>query len=157
MLVMLFKQAQEVVDGRKRQTRRPVKPGEKLCWVSKTSARLITTDTTSQPSGARLSVVKFYPSGYWRLKWQVGKDYAAQPGRGKKSIGRTPPIKEIRRERLWDITEEDAKEEGIKRYCGDGYVGYYKTRFLGLWNSIYRKPYRWRDNPEVWVLEFEPI
>ena len=155
---MLFKQAQEVVDGRKWQTRRPVKPGEKLCWVSKTSARLITTNTTSQPSGARLSVVKFYPSGYWRLKWQVGKDYAAQPGRGKKSIGRTPPIKEIRRESLGKISRTDVSAEGIRREPASLYsLWEVRQAFRHIWNSLYRKPYTWEDNPEVWVLEFEPI
>lgn len=29
------------------------------------------------------------------------------------------------------------------------------AKFAALWNSLYRKPYRWEDNPEVWVLEFE--
>lgn len=135
---MLFKQAQDVVDGRKRQTRRPVKPGDR---------------PSHDENG---NVVAVYRHG--RLLWKVGKDYAAQPGRGKKAIGRTPPIKSIGWERLGDISRGDVSAEGLRREPASLYsLWEVRQAFRHVWNSLYRKPYRWEDNPVVWVLEFEPI
>jgi hypothetical protein len=47
-----------------------------------------------------------------RTKWQVGKSYAIQPGRRKKSVGRIE-ITEIYQERLGQMTAEDALAEGF--------------------------------------------
>ena len=90
------------------------------------------------------------------------------PGRGKKAVGRTPPIKAIRRELLVGISNYDCLKEGIFRrndYARDlqgfSHLGSQdvfttpKYAFLDLWNSIYRKPHSWQDSPRVWVLEFE--
>lgn len=154
---MIFKQAQQVVDGRKRQTRRPVKPGE---WA------FMDVDDPAEI----LSVI----GANGRLKWQVGKTYAAQPGRGKKGIGRTPPIEAIRRERLVEITPEDALAEGVlvdfsewgRWYRLPGEEGDWSTAvgaFEYLWNSMYPlkayryQGFRWRDNPDVWVIVFEEV
>lgn len=46
-------------------------------------------------------------------KWQVSKDYAVQPGRGQKQVGRIR-ITAIRQERLQAISEEDAIAEGCE-------------------------------------------
>jgi len=65
-------------------------------------------------------------------------------------------ITKIRRERLKDISLhfDDIQAEGVKKDILD--VGYtWLMRWVKLWDSIYRKPYRWDDNPDVWVLEFE--
>jgi len=86
-----------------------------------------------------------------RLKWQVGKDYAIQPGRGKKSIGRTPPIEAIRRERLLSISVDDLVAEGCPFIMEDERM---LDWFLELWNSLYRKPHRSKDDPDVWVLDW---
>lgn len=126
--------AQQVVDRRKNQTRRPVKPGE---W-----AFMDVDDPTKI-----LSVI----GANGRLKWQVGKDYAAQPGRGVKAIGRTPPIEAIRRERLQEISALDILAEGITLDSPRIIL----EKWRELWNSIYGKPYRWEDDPEVWCLLFE--
>lgn len=139
-----------------------------------------------------------------KIKWQVGKDYAVQLGRGKhgllyiphskilhspsdcdycKDAGKqncVPPagnhgwmplrikITGIRKERLLDITEEDAKKEGFK--AETFYSAYLaaKDNFLIKIGQLYGHSWRagfkcfcgsdgsaddW--NPEVWVLEFE--
>jgi len=81
-------------------------------------------------------------------------------------------IKDIRVERVQDITEEDAIREGI----GHGFqlnagwpdYGHIKNgvctltqdtarmSFASLWDSIYKKRgYGWKVNPWVWIIEFE--
>jgi hypothetical protein len=68
----------------------------------------------------------------------------------------------VRVERLNDISEEDAAAEGLNLEqmssnpeCGGSYIcGQYG--FLNLWESIYGAD-SWKDNPWVWVLEFEQI
>lgn len=148
---MIFKQAQQVLDGRKRQTRRPVKPGE-----------------TTLLDAAGIAAV-YSASG--RIKWVRGFSYAVQPGRGKESIGRTPPIKAIRRERLQEISLEDIEAEGITTaeefaaLWGEAIThswlevayerlkkGDLRNAFRYMWRSLYKKPHRWEDDPDVWVL-----
>lgn len=71
-----------------------------------------------------------------------------QPGRGKKAVGGIR-ITKIRRERLQDIDPAEFKAEGA--ISGAGIMVFW---FMDLWGGIYKKPYRWKDNPDVWVLEF---
>lgn len=83
-------------------------------------------------------------------------------------------VKDVRVERLQDITDEQALKEGIKAYwMGDGETGYAvnlesKTFYEGpigafarLWESTIKDKdigdYGWDANPWVWVIEFEKI
>jgi len=87
----------------------------------------------------------------------------------------TLEITNVRVEKLQEITEEDAKREGIEvmqrpesvgggiRYlapaCGDRppYWEYSAvTAFIYLWDSIYGKD-AWEANPFVWVIEFKRV
>lgn len=79
-------------------------------------------------------------------------------------------IKSIRVERLQDITEEDAKAEGVKHvidkitgYCGYDYLtGGYNLMttpyhgFRSLWKKINGEE-SWNSNPWVWVITFKQI
>ena len=79
-------------------------------------------------------------------------------------------IKDIRVERLQDISEEDAKAEGVynlgtKRkpeYCIEiaPFTGFRSSKavecFRELWTSI-NGPESWDANPWVWVVDFERI
>lgn len=130
---MIFKQAQQVLDGTKTQTRRPVKAGD--------------FHDIKLPDGSFYAVTRGPDR---RMKWKIFKTYAVQPGRGKKAVGRIR-ITKIRWERLREISFPDIKAEGVPREPLQRFA------FEQLWNSLYRKPYRWEDNPEVWVLEFEPV
>lgn len=56
----------------------------------------------------------------------------------------TLDIESIRVERLQDITEEDAKAEGVESVAA----------FHELWASIYG-PGSWDENPLVWVCDFK--
>ena len=77
-------------------------------------------------------------------------------------------ITDIRVERLRDITEEDARHEGVlpcpfvvgnwKNYL-PGDADSYATpvgSFCSLWQSI-NGPESWEDNPWVWVMKFKQI
>lgn len=71
-------------------------------------------------------------------------------------------IKNIRVERLQDISEQDAKSEGVE-LAFRGFTNIiqhgaeplypYKYRFIDLWVSINGKQ-SWDANPYVWVIEF---
>lgn len=112
--------AQKILTGEKTQTRRIVKPGERF--------------VDYLPGGKVVFTEK-------RTKWAVGQTYAIQPGRGKAAIGRFKLL-DIRRERVQDITEQDAIAEGF------GSI----SEFFGVFESINGKA---ALDKEVWVLTFE--
>ena len=71
-------------------------------------------------------------------------------------------VKDVRVERLQDITAENAIKEGVQRYIHlDGSLDEQGTRtaFIGIWNSTIKNSdldrYGWDANPFVWVIEFE--
>ena len=83
-------------------------------------------------------------------------------------------VKDVRVEHLQDITDEQAKSEGIRGFfIGMGESGYAVSAetntfydgpvgaFANLWNSTIpqseRDTYGWDANPWVWVIEFERI
>lgn len=169
-----------IVSGNKAMTRRIVKPGEFAV-------------ETKYPNGVYVprlvigEVKKWYPVDIpdtARLKWQVGRDYAVSPGRGKPGVWWQPSVQEwcyqtsmhrrmgagycgyfplriritaIRQERLQDISYDDARAEGAP---DDYYCDCADPRlwYANLWSSINaRKGTRWQDNPLVWVLQFEVV
>lgn len=63
----------------------------------------------------------------------------------------------IRVERLHDITEEDAKAEGVETLgLYPGYDVSSRGKFEGLWNLIHGDG-SWDANPWVWVIEFKVL
>lgn len=68
-------------------------------------------------------------------------------------------ITDVRVERLWDISEEDAKAEGTERMALDDLGGSCRTHkrgFQSLWESIHGEG-AWEANPWVWVYDFRRI
>lgn len=67
-------------------------------------------------------------------------------------------VKNIRVERVQDISESDARDEGVKpnnAYTDKNFIMPTKA-FENLWNSINKKRgFGWAANPFVWVVEFE--
>ena len=69
-------------------------------------------------------------------------------------------VKDVRVERLQDITEKQAEDEGIDEGWAlyDGYADA-REKFAELWDSTIKKSdiekYGWNANPWVWVIEFE--
>lgn len=61
-------------------------------------------------------------------------------------------------EQVQDISEDDAKAEGVTLPARTVtlYDGIYRDEYARLWNSIYAKRgYAWHTNPWVWVISFE--
>jgi hypothetical protein len=60
-------------------------------------------------------------------------------------------VKSVRVERVQEISEEDAKAEGVKRS-----LYRWSQEFHWLWDSINaERGFGWDKNPWVWVIEFE--
>ena len=158
-----------IVEGRKTQTRRIVKLGEEI-------------------SGYRYDLhgERILSVSNGRIKWELDRTYAVCPGRGKPGVWwnelldgvrewqpERPGIHNhwrpfriritaIRRERLQDISEEDARAEGVEPQLmtGSGATAQYSysSSYAVLWDRINTKPgTRWADAPDVWVLSFEVV
>ena len=70
----------------------------------------------------------------------------------------TLEITGVRVERVQDISEEDARAEGIPDEYRAGHRIYYRPRFKTLWDSINAKRgFGWDSNPWVWVVEFKRV
>ncbi|HEC8802658.1 TPA: hypothetical protein ACTADG_004307 [Salmonella enterica subsp. enterica serovar Havana] len=69
----------------------------------------------------------------------------------------TLEITDVRVERLRDLSEEDAKSEGIIPSAGGVLPGWeYRINFRDLWMDIYGAD-NWEANPWVWVIEFKRV
>ncbi len=70
----------------------------------------------------------------------------------------TLEITAVRVERLNDISEEDAKAEGVapSQHIITPPEALYRVGFLKLWQSIYGEE-SWGANPWVWVIEFKQV
>ena len=66
------------------------------------------------------------------------------------------PVKDVRVEWVQDISEEDARDEGVEfAPAGPGNCTNYVIGFADLWDSINAKRgYGWDVNPWVWRVEF---
>lgn len=64
----------------------------------------------------------------------------------------------VRVERLNEISEEDAKAEGVapSQHIITPPEALYRVGFLKLWQSIYGEE-SWHANPWVWVIEFSRV
>ena len=66
-------------------------------------------------------------------------------------------IEEVKVERLQDISEEDAKAEGVSPdLATDHPKGVYYTAFSDLWSKINGNG-SWISNPWVWVIKFKVL
>jgi len=160
---MIFKQWEDVLSGKKTQTRRPYNPQH--------FAMLNGHELPSGyiETGAGVDIVKTEDCGKDHrdvTKWRVGQTYAVQPKMSKPSVGRIL-LTGIRLERLQDISEEDAKAERADNLdwsnvtSKSAKIRYrsYREGYQELWNDCYGKDpdLRWDANPWVWVLTFEVV
>ena len=180
------------LEGRKTQTRRPIKwvtsrvscpfgkTGDRL-WVRETFAIVHPcrdceagyVDDIKQPS----VIPKDNAGGYWvpwyRSDWK-GDDDTERGFQWTPSIHMPRwasrivlPLMSIRVERVQDITEEDAKAEGVEPVLMRGIGSYpewmrptmregHQKAFELLWKQIYGDAL-WDANPWVWVAEWKEI
>lgn len=76
----------------------------------------------------------------------------------------TLTVVNTRIERLQDISGSDAAAEGLL-HCGvfgyDDCYSFFSRGTRGLfqhrWDQLYGKKYPWKDNPFVWVIEFQQV
>lgn len=68
----------------------------------------------------------------------------------------TLAITEVRAERLQDITEEDARAEGVVASSVGGDLNH-RGQFRKLWDSINAARAPWSENPWVWVVSFRRV
>ena len=155
-------------------------PGDRL-WVR--HAFWFYESTGANP-GNRHVWDEFTRVSRWR-SGEIAKDVEPDTGEGslyvrKRSIHMarwasriTLEILKVRVERVQDISEEDAKAEGIKlisghKWCPPGKLPplesdewktvTYKMGFEWLWDSINAKRgFSWGVNPWVWVIEFKKV
>ncbi len=73
----------------------------------------------------------------------------------------TLEITDVRVQRLQEISEEDAKAEGVEPFVTVGtardkewYPEGYRANFKLVWDSINGKKHPWESNPWVWALTF---
>jgi hypothetical protein len=144
---MLFQHTWKyVVSGQKTQTRRLVHAGD------------LTRVNEADPTRPILKVIRTADAGVPKVLYEVGKVYSVQPGIAKRTVGNIR-ITAIRRERLQDLSEAEAlKEFPLSSPQPDLTDSQWaKKSFIETWDIMYSTPgVRWQDNPEVWVLEFEP-
>jgi hypothetical protein len=154
--------------GLKTQTRRLVREGERAVLEYDDPPNFISYTLPIHmvrlppPDGYRIVAV-LHPNG--RTKWEVGRDYAMQPGRTKRAVGRIPPLVRIDLERVREIGEADAVAEGCQALyaddkaaaTGEAPIMTAVELYAEVWDEINpRTGDRWSANPLVWVLEWEP-
>jgi len=138
---MIFKQYLLVLSEKKWQTRRLVNPNDGA----------ITEGSFVRAAMVILAVIDVITQ---RRRFYVGQRLPIIPKRGQPAIRdaagniRRVEIVSIRRELLQNITEEDARAEGVASVA----------EYRALWDSINdRKGTRWDDNPLVWVISFKLV
>jgi hypothetical protein len=67
-------------------------------------------------------------------------------------------VTEVRVQRLQEISEEDAKAEGVPQRPIDCRPGWYnREMFQELWDRINGDKHPWESNPWVWAISFRPL
>jgi hypothetical protein len=91
---------QAILEGRKTQTRRPVKPHQMLLPVTPYSAEMCVVQSN-------------VPAKTARVYYREGATYAVQPGRGKKGVARIRITRIRYVERAAEISAVDSAAEGF--------------------------------------------
>ena len=212
-----------ILDGRKTQTRRVIKPQPtltnrlgmpfwdgkgpvdfRLCPHGQSGDRLWVRETFAIDHGEYLGAMSGLPpvDPHHIYYAADGEDLCSQVPECDCSGGVIPwrpsifmprwasritlEIASVRVERLQEISEEDAIDEGVEQVrdpnrslrrqaCGPAYRDYgenggflFQARqsFMSLWDSINSKPNKcsgldyghpWTSNPWVWVIEFQKV
>jgi hypothetical protein len=77
-------------------------------------------------AGEKTETRRVVKDGEVECRYVPGRDYAVQPGRGKRAIGRIY-ITDVRREKLKEITHEGALREGYPTV--PAFLDYWRIRF----------------------------
>lgn len=159
--------ARRVLDGRKTETRRLAKRGRDLWAKTEPGQRLYMREPYCKPTPGGDGLIyradvyddpTFVAPGRW-----IGAMYC--PRFASRAV---LTVATIERQRLWEITEENAEAEGLDDLFMNLELSTFLTvdveqlsklgkraAFQKLWDSIHDETgHRWRDNPEVWRIVF---
>ncbi|MBJ2228545.1 hypothetical protein JFT67_05750 [Pseudomonas simiae] len=145
------------------------KPGDRL-WVRETWAADAQVDAIAPRDLSQGEPIQYQADGAVR---QTGSSMITL-GKGRPSIHMPRwvsrillEITDVRVERLQDISEEQAKAEGVRLYTDHAELGDWwhvegietysadpRKSFELLWSSVGGD---WQANPWVWVVEFKPV
>lgn len=133
--------------------------GDRL-WVRETLRQKPNSDYSNSPHTSRTDWVYAADDKPIKANWVEMAGWSVH--RSKPSIHMprwasriTLEITGVRVERLNEISEEDARAEGVQKgmACDDyTHVGHFRS----LWESINGKD-SWSANPWVWVIEFQKV
>ncbi len=136
-----------VMDGRKTQTRRPIKPQPRI-----TEEILRKLGTWQEGYTLSQQTCAAWRHGFIDDNCPYGQagdiiNFADNDGNIKGKI----EITDVWVQQINDISESDAKAEGF-----DGYENAYSSEFTLMWNTIYGED-SWINNEWVWVIEFRKV
>ena len=183
-IIFSWEMVRAILDGQKTQTRRVITPahldlkikileGELLSPYGYPCDRLWVRETwrAEELVISGLDVIRYQADNHYRpiennqeaadLWMAVHKE--GNPWRPSIFMPRwasriTLEIINIRPERLQEISEVDAKAEGVGAWHNTIGGTIYKPEFRFLWDSINaERGYGWEANPWVWVIEFKRI
>lgn len=180
-IIFTPKLVREIIEGNKTQTRRVVKPQPSKRDIHRNRIAVAHTSPYGD-AGDRLWVRETFWPAYRRTKTNNGCVYREQyiePTDLDPSLYHqktwTPSIHmfrwqsrinlevvSVRVERLREISPEDALAEGIHMRGGSRIAPFNAVNdFRKLWDSINdnppKRPYGWKANPFVWVVEFKKL
>ena len=162
-----------ILEDRKSMTRRIVKDskkcpygkvGDKL-WVKETWADFICISSTEKSKG-KGEKNPFYKADYGKndFEYNIKKCWKSPYFMPRWASRILLEITGIRVERLQEISENDAKAEGVisneERFKikSQSIVNKYRWQYRELWDSLNKKRgYGWDTNPYVWVLTFKQL
>ena len=168
-----------ILDGRKTQTRRVVKPSvlekgtnwfwnpnENIClaqyrkgdvlWARETFCEVPYEYNHIPIKGGHITIPKYaYKADSERDYTGIWKPSIHMP----KEVARIwLEVTDVRVERLQEITEEDARAEGALPTREERGYNCCRDGFITLWDSLNAKRgYGWETNPWVWVVSFKRL
>ena len=167
--------AEQVMLGNKTQTRRPqtgkakYKVGD-ILWVREPARIYSRNDNLVciKYAADEGMAVMYYPE---RLKWNPIPGHKIPNGIFKEAARTFLRVTDVRAERVQDMTPADADAEGMAEievidtadYCriANKYklcIEDSRVTFIQVWDAIYGETeYRWDNDPDVWVYEFERV
>lgn len=151
---------QAILAGSKTQTRRVVKsPGmESPCPYGEIGDFLWVRETWGVRDGMIV-----YRANDEDMPLDKGEKWKPSIHMWRNASRITLEITNVRIERLQEISESDARAEGVSKYEGEcplrnKRLNKYQLQFAALWDSINAKRgLGWDVNPFVWVIEFKRI
>ncbi len=169
-----------ILDGRKTQTRRVVRPQTdplEMAMIADSITYWSLNYMRKRPYGKRGDLLwvretwaptpgdwAVYPCpAIWRAGFEHGPPPTNRPFRWRPSIHMPKKfcrlwlrVKDVRVERLQEITIEAAQAEGVEPDGEEGDSRRWRGGFRDLWDSInLKRGLGWASDPWVWVVEFE--